>query len=52
MNSDNKNGWIEKAGYPSEKVIIEHIINYMEGVKTSFKYKINTYKIFIPELYE
>ena len=52
MDSDNSNGWVEKAGYPSDKVIIEHIINYMEGGKTSFKHKINTYSLFIPELCE
>lgn len=44
MRSDNKHGWIEKTGYPSEKKIKESIINYLEGGKESFLHKINIYE--------
>lgn len=43
MNSDGKNGWIERAGYPSEDKIKKDIINYMEGGVPSFKHKISVY---------
>ena len=48
MGSDNEKGWIQKKGYPSEKNIIKHIINYMEGGIDSFKHKKEIYQIFIP----
>lgn len=44
MCSDNKHGWIEKTGYPSEKRIKESIINYLEGGKESFLHKISIYE--------
>ena len=44
MRSDNKHGWIEKTGYPSEKKIKESIINYLEGGKESFLHKISIYE--------
>jgi len=44
MKSDNKHGWIETTGYPGEKRIKKHIINYLEGGKNSFLHKISIYK--------
>lgn len=43
MNSDNKNGWIQATGYPNEKDIKLHIINYLEGGIDSFKHKMFIY---------
>lgn len=43
MKSDNKHGWIETTGYPGEKRIKNHIINYLEGGKESFKHKVSIY---------
>lgn len=39
MDSDNEKGWIEATGYPNEKKIKKHIINYLEGGIDSFKHK-------------
>lgn len=44
MNSNNIHGWIEKVGYPGERSIKKHIINYLEGGKESFKHKYELYK--------
>ena len=44
MESDNKNGWIQKTGYPTEKIIKKHIINYLEGGVPSFKHKCFVYE--------
>ncbi len=44
MRSDNQHGWIETTGYPSEKRIKKHIINYLEGGKDSFLHKISIYE--------
>lgn len=44
LKSNNKKGWIEKHGYPSEKTITNHILNYLEGGKESFNHKYNMYK--------
>ncbi|WP_346938797.1 AAA family ATPase [uncultured Clostridium sp.] len=44
MKADGKNGWKEKVGYPTEPVIIKHIINYLEGGEDSFKHKVDMYK--------
>lgn len=41
MDSDNRNGWIKKKGYASDKDILKHIVNYMEGGIESFNHKIN-----------
>ncbi len=43
MNSDNTHGWIETTGYPGEKKIKKHIINYLEGGKESFVHKMSIY---------
>lgn len=43
MESDNLNGWIKARGYASDKKILKHIVNYMEGGKDSFNHKINIY---------
>lgn len=43
MTSDNKHGWIQAIGYPDDKKIKKHIINYLEGGKESFLHKIDIY---------
>ena len=43
MKSDDKNGWIEVAGYPSEAKIKKSIVNYLEGGVESFKHKVKIY---------
>lgn len=43
MKSDGDHGWIDNLGYPSEKVIKKHILNYLEGGASSFKHKIQIY---------
>lgn len=43
MDSDNKHGWIECTGYPSEKRIKKHILNYLEGGAESFSHKVYIY---------
>lgn len=43
MKSDDKNGWIDVAGYPSETRIKKSIVNYLEGGVESFKHKIKIY---------
>ncbi|AJY77851.1 hypothetical protein VN24_19075 [Paenibacillus beijingensis] len=50
MDSNYKNAWIEAKGYPSDKLIIRHILNYMEGGKESFKHKIETYSLYEEDL--
>lgn len=44
MCSDNQHGWVETTGYPGEKRIKKHIINYLEGGKESFLHKISIYE--------
>lgn len=44
MKSNDKHGWIETTGYPGEKRIKKHIINYLEGGKESFLHKMSIYK--------
>ncbi len=39
MESNNKNGWVEATGYPTEKSILLHIVNLLEGGVESFKHK-------------
>lgn len=39
MASNNKNGWIETTGYPTEKSILSHIVNLLEGGIESFNHK-------------
>lgn len=50
MDSDNDNGWVLASGYPSERSIVKHIINYLEGGVPSFKNKMRTYELFASEL--
>lgn len=49
MKSDGKRGWIEKSGYPSDKIITKHIINYLEGGKESFNHKVDMYNVILNE---
>ncbi|NUU54901.1 hypothetical protein HP548_12520 [Paenibacillus taichungensis] len=44
LDSDSRNGWIEKKGYPDNDVVTKHIINYLEGGEESFKHKIGMYE--------
>lgn len=44
VRSDNQHGRIETTGYPGEKRIKTHIINYLEGGKSSFLHKISIYR--------
>lgn len=44
MCSDNRHGWVETTGYPGEKRIKKHIINYLEGGRDSFLHKIGIYE--------
>lgn len=44
MESDNSNGWINVRGFPTEKKIINHIINHLEGGKDSFNHKTFLYR--------
>lgn len=44
MCSDNNHGWIETTGYPGEKRIKKHIINYLEGGEKSFLHKVRVYE--------
>ncbi|WNF22064.1 hypothetical protein RH061_18020 [Mesobacillus jeotgali] len=39
MASNNTNGWVEATGYPTEKSILLHIVNLLEGGVESFKHK-------------
>ncbi|WP_258171031.1 AAA family ATPase [Paenibacillus sp. R14(2021)] len=43
LESDSSRGWIEKTGYPSNKTIMKHIINYLEGGEPSFIHKVKMY---------
>ncbi|MEK4510809.1 Spaf_1101 family AAA-like ATPase [Paenibacillus sp. FSL K6-2524] len=44
LESDNKNGWVVKKGYPDDDIITRHIINYLEGGADSFRHKIGMYQ--------
>ncbi|MEG0799566.1 MAG: hypothetical protein RSG51_04085, partial [Bacilli bacterium] len=50
MESNGDKGWIEAIGYPTERVVTKHIINYLEGGIDSFKHKMDMYKISIERL--
>lgn len=39
LASNNKNGWVDTTGYPTEKSILTHIVNLLEGGVESFKHK-------------
>jgi len=43
MKSNNKVGWIEKSGYPTEETILNNILIYLEGGKDSFNHKRKLY---------
>lgn len=49
MKSNDKHGWIETTGYPGEKKIKSHIVNYLEGGKESFKHKMDVYEAVLRE---
>lgn len=44
LESDGTHGWISHRGYPTEKVIKQQIINYMEGGTESFLHKMDIYR--------
>ena len=44
MESDGRNGWVDKKGYPGEKFIKEKIVNCLEGGIDSFLHKVQTYQ--------
>lgn len=50
MESNGKNGWIKKTGYPGESRIKTEIINYLEGGKESFLHKIRIYEEVLNEI--
>jgi predicted ATP-dependent endonuclease of OLD family len=50
MSSDNERGWIEKTGYPSDKVVTKYIINNLEGGIESFKHKMDNYLTILNDL--
>lgn len=39
MESNNEHGWVSCTGYPNDKKIINHIVNYLEGGSESFLHK-------------
>lgn len=43
LKSDNKHGWIENRGYPSDKIVMKYIVQYLEGGEESFKHKMDAY---------
>ena len=43
MQSDGINGWVERAGYPSENKIKKSIVDYLEGGVESFRHKMRVY---------
>ncbi len=49
MESDNLNGWAAATGYPNEKNIKKHIINYLEGGIESFLHKCFIYDEILKE---
>lgn len=50
LDSNNTNGWIIANGYPSDKKIVKHIINYLEGGKESFQHKVTNYSLVLEDL--
>lgn len=47
MKSNGRRGWVEKSGYPSDEVITNHIMNYLEGGIQSFKHKRRMYSVIL-----
>lgn len=43
MNSNSDHGWVERTGYPSDLIILKHVLNNLEGGIDSFKHKAETY---------
>ncbi|WP_404819982.1 Spaf_1101 family AAA-like ATPase [Lacticaseibacillus daqingensis] len=39
LKSDNKHGWVENTGYPTEAEVVLQIVNLLEGGVASFKHK-------------
>lgn len=39
LRSDNKHGWVETTGYPTEKNVVLEIISLLEGGVASFRHK-------------
>lgn len=39
MESNNEHGWVSCTGYPNDRRIINHIVNYLEGGRDSFLHK-------------
>jgi len=50
MESDNEKGWITSTGYTTDRKIVKHIMNHLEGGVGSFKNKLDKYKHYIKEL--
>lgn len=50
MKSNGRIGWVEKSGYPSDEVITNHIINYLEGGISSFNHKKKMYSVILDKL--
>lgn len=49
MKSDNSHGWIADTGYPSDKKIVGHILDNLEGGVESFRHKSFIYDELIKE---
>ncbi|MBN1040202.1 hypothetical protein DVW12_16060 [Clostridium botulinum] len=47
MKSNGRRGWVEKNGYPSDEIITNHILNYLEGGIESFKHKRKMYNVIL-----
>jgi len=43
MQSDNKHGWVQKTGYPTDTAIVKTIIDHLEGGVDSFNHKLFIY---------
>ena len=43
MKSDNKHGWVECTGYPTQTRIVKKILQYLEGGKPSFVHREHVY---------
>lgn len=50
LNSNNKNGWVEKLGYPTDPKVTKLILNYLEGGIDSFKHKMESYSNILNDL--
>lgn len=50
LQSNNQNGWIEAAGYPTSPSIVKKIILYLEGGKKSFVHRFHVYRSHIGKI--